>query len=382
MHIPCVSRYAEPMNSVIVFADNYLDDVQVRVSCGTSRKYHVKHLSPAYFALVMATGIISIAAWDFELFTVATAMFVFNLVAFAILACLTVLRALRYPRLFLDDMIDHRVGPGFFTAVAGTCVVGIQCLRMADSLAAAAAFLAVGTVLWIGLTYTIFTVLTVKRDKPTLEKGLTGGWLIAVVATQSIAVLAALIAAEWPQPLRLELNFFALSMWLWGGMLYIWIISLIFYRYTFFAFSPSDLAPPYWINMGAMAISTLAGARLVQNTPDAPFLASLLPFLKGFTVFYWATGTWWIPMLLLLGVWRHLIRRFPLRYDPLYWGAVFPLGMYTVATKQMAEALDLPFLAPLPPTVFFVALVAWSLACAGLIWELLRKSRRRSATTS
>ena len=87
-------------------------------------------------------------------------------------------------------------------------------------------------------------------------------------------------------------------------------------------------------------------------------------------------------MLLLLGVWRHLIRRFPLRYDPLYWGAVFPLGMYTVATKQMAEALDLPFLAPLPPTVFFVALVAWSLACAGLIWELLRKSRRRSATTS
>jgi hypothetical protein len=68
-----------------------------------------------------------------------------------------------------------------------------------------------------------------------------------------------------------------------------------------------------------MAISTLAGARLVQNTPDAPFLSSLLPFLKSFTVFYWATGTWWIPMLLVLGVWRHLIQRFPLRYDPLYW---------------------------------------------------------------
>jgi tellurite resistance protein TehA-like permease len=122
-----------------------------------------------------------------------------------------------------------------------------------------------------------------------------------------------------------------------------------------------------------MAISTLAGARLVQNTPDAPFLASLLPFLKGFTVFYWATGTWWIPMLLVLGVWRHLIRRFPLRYDPLYWGAVFPLGMYTVATKQMATALELPFLAPLPPAVFVVALAAWTLAFIGLAWELARK---------
>ena len=168
-------------------------------------------------------------------------------------------------------------------------------------------------------------------------------------------------------------------MWLWGGMLYIWIISLIFYRYTFFAFSPGDLTPPYWINMGAMAISTLAGARLVQNTPDAPFLASLLPFLKGFTVFYWATGTWWIPMLLVLGVWRHLVRRFPLRYDPLYWGAVFPLGMYTVATKQMAAALELPFLAPLPPVFFVAALTAWTLAFIGLAWELLRKLVRPGA---
>ncbi len=320
----------------------------------------------------MATGIVSIGAWDFGLPFLATGLFALNLAAYVVLACLTTLRAIRYPGLFIADMTDHRLGPGFLTAVAGSCILGVQFLLIARSLMAATAFLALGTFLWIGLTYTIFAGLTVKRDKPSLQEGLTGSWLIAVVATQSIAVLAALIASEWPQPLRLVLNFFALSMWSWGGMLYIWIISLIFYRETFFVFSPV-LTPPYWINMGAMAISTLAGARLVQNTPDAPFLASLLPFLKGFTVFYWATGTWWIPMLLVLGVWRHLIRRFPLRYDPLYWGAVFPLGMYTVATKQMAAALELPFLAPLPPLVFVAALTAWVLAFIGLAWELSRK---------
>jgi hypothetical protein len=71
------------------------------------------------------------------------------------------------------------------------------------------------------------------------------------------------------------------------------------------------------------------GSLLILNSTDAPFLLSLLPFIKGFTVFYWATGTWWIPMLLVLALWRHVYRRFPLRYDPLYWGAVFPLyGMY------------------------------------------------------
>ena len=75
--------------------------------------------------------------------------------------------------------------------------------------------------------------------------------------------LSALLAAHIEQPYKLEMNFLALSMWLWGGMLYIWMMSLIFYRYTFFTMSPSDLAPPYWINMGAMAISTLAGTLLI-----------------------------------------------------------------------------------------------------------------------
>lgn len=105
----------------------------------------------------------------------------------------------------------------------------------------------------------------------------------------------------------------ALALWLWGGMLYIWIMALIFYRYTFFTLAAEDLTPPYWINMGTMAISTLAGALLVLAAPLAPFLRSLLPFIKGFTLFYWASGSRWIPLLLVLGVWRYGIARVPLR---------------------------------------------------------------------
>lgn len=197
-----------------------------------------------------------------------------------------------------------------------------------------------------------------KENKPTLEQGISGAWLLAVVATQSIAVLATILAVHVAQPFRVELNFLALSMWLWGGMLYIWMMSFIFYRYTFFRLAPGDLSPPYWINMGAMAISTLAGACLIANAPDAPFLASLLPFLKGFTVFYWATGTWWIPMLLILSIWRHVYKRFPLIYDPLYWGAVFPLGMYAVSTTAMIDEFSFDFLKSLPVVFFWIAFAA------------------------
>lgn len=329
-------------------------------------------LSPAYFALVMATGIISVGAHLLDLEPIAVGLYAFNIVAYLVLWALTLVRVARHRDALLRDLTDHRVAFGFFTTVAGTGVLGTQTILIADRFTIATVLLAIAAVLWLVVTYTVFTAITIKPDKPTLADGINGGWLLSVVATQSIAVLTALLAAHWGQPVRMHANFAALSMWLWGGMLYIWIVSLIFYRYTFSRFSPTDLAPPYWINMGAMAISTLAGSLLIINSGGAPFLESLRPFLEGFTVFYWATGTWWIPMIAILAIWRHGFRRLPLTYDPLYWGAVFPLGMYAVATDQMERAMDLGFLDPIPQVFFAIALLAWLLAALGLARRLLR----------
>lgn len=330
-------------------------------------------LNPAYFGLVMATGIVSLAAHRLGMTDLGRALFWLNIPCYAALVGLYLIRAWRFPKLFLADLLDHSRAPGFFTFVAGSCVLGVQALLIGGNIPAARLLWWIGVVAWVVLIYTILTALTVKRDKPRLVEGINGGWLLAVVATQAIAVLAALLAARTAQPARIELNFLALSMWLWGGMLYIWMMSMIFYRYTFFRFSPMDLAPPYWINMGAMAISTLAGSLLIENaSPQAPYLLSLMPFLKGFTVFYWATASWWIPMLLVLGVWRHGYRRHPFTYDPLYWGLVFPLGMYTVATLEMATVMRLDFLQPFPEYFVYVALAAWALVFIGLIRRVAR----------
>jgi len=336
----------------------------------------LEDLSPAYFGLVMATGIVSLAAFMMEHRNIAIALFYLNIVQYAVLCLLYGLRAWHYPRRFFSDMVAHLSGPGYFTTVAGTGILASQFMVLRENITAGVTLWMFAILLWVGLTYTIFTAFTVKRSKPTLDKGINGGWLLAVVATQAISVSSALLASRIGQPYRLELNLMALSMWLWGGMLYIWMMSLIFYRYAFFLFSPGDLAPPYWINMGAMAISTLAGSLLILNAPHAPYLASLLPFLKGFTVFYWATGTWWIPMLLLLGVWRYGYERFPFEYDPLYWGAVFPLGMYAACTWQMDRAMEFGFLAGLPRVFFYVALVAWTITFVGMLRSLARGLRR------
>lgn len=205
----------------------------------------VKNLSPAYFAMAMATGILSIGLYRLGMTTLGAALLAANTAICAILAALFVLRLMWFVSDFTADLLDHRRAPGFFTIVAGTCILGNQWLLIAGNLPIAIAAWVLGLVLWIGLTYTVFVALTVKRQKPALDEGITGAWLLAIVATQSVALLSVLIASHWQQPYRLELNFLALSMWLWGGMFYVWMMSLIFYRYTFFTFSPGDLSPPY-----------------------------------------------------------------------------------------------------------------------------------------
>ncbi|MCC6228424.1 MAG: tellurite resistance/C4-dicarboxylate transporter family protein [Phycisphaerales bacterium] len=330
-------------------------------------------LHPAYFALVMATGIVSLAAWVQGFAAVARGLFWLNMVFFVTLWGLTFIRIVRHRARVVADLKDHNRSVGFFTAVPGACVLGSQALLIEGAMNLAWTLWVAGAALWVLLTYAIFTTLTVKATKPALADGLNGGWLVSIVATQSVSVLAAQLAgphggAAGGSELLL---FVALAMWLGGAMLYVWIISLIFYRYTFFPFKPSDLAPPYWINMGAMAISTLAGATLLLAGKESLLIRDLVPFIKGTTLLFWATATWWIPMLIILGIWRHIVKRFPLRYDPLYWGAVFPLGMYSVGTARMVEAMDLPFLSVVPPAFFYIASGAWTLALIGLLHRLI-----------
>jgi tellurite resistance protein TehA-like permease len=327
----------------------------------------VRSFPPAYFAMVMATGIVSLAAHLLGLVRIAQMLFALNIAAYLVVAALTVLRACSHPHGLWHDATDHRHGPTLFASVAASAVLGSQFVVLASATTIAWLLWLIATLLWVVVTYVAFTAFTIRRNKPPLAAGFSGAWLLAVVAMQSVSVLSTYLAASTGPPYRNALDFLALSLWLGAGMLYIWIASLIFYRYNFLAFEPEDFSPQYWINMGAMAISTLAGSLLVVDAHDGPLLASVEPFLRGFTVFYWAAGTWWIPLLVALTLWRHGFAQSRLRYDVSWWSAVFPIGMYTACTFEMARALHLDFLFPVPRVLVYVALAVWTLAFAGMV---------------
>ncbi|SIN82651.1 Tellurite resistance protein TehA [Singulisphaera sp. GP187] len=331
-----------------------------------------RNLPPSIFAIVMATGIVAIAAKGAGMPAVAWPLFGLNVLLYPLLWGLLITRCRWHHDAVRDDLRSHAKAPGFFTIVAATCILGNQFVTLGVSPSAGLWLWVAGVGFWVGLTYTVLPWLMEQEEKPPLEKGISGAWLVTVVGTQAVSVLGTFVVDDLPAGWG---PFIPLCFWLVGGMLYVWLISLIFYRIVFLPLAPGDLTPPYWINMGAMAISTLAGARVAGLADRSPLVAELLPFIKGGTLLFWATASWWIPVLLTLGAWRHLRRKFPLQYDHGYWSAVFPLGMYTVATKTMADSLGLPFLAPIPAVFVWVALIAWAVTFGGLLVNQLGRFR-------
>lgn len=329
-------------------------------------------LFPGYFALVMATGVISIASHLLGFPAIAVVLLWLNWLFWLALWLLTLIRLGRFPRKLAHDLSSHQRAPGFFTIVAGTCVLGTQNVVVAGAHEVGTYLWLLGLGLWFVVMYAFFTAVTIRRCKPSLETGINGAWLIAAVATQSIVVLrGTLDATQAPGPV---IQFLCLTFFMIGCMLYLAIIPLIFYRLTFVRLTAADFSPPYWINMGAVAITTLAGSTLILHLDRWSLLGDFAPFLKGFTLFFWSAATWWIPFLIALMGWRYLVRRDQVRYEPQLWGMVFPLGMYTTGTLQLSRALDLPFLAAIPRVFVFIALAAWFATFAGLLIHLARSA--------
>ncbi|QTD43487.1 tellurite resistance/C4-dicarboxylate transporter family protein [Sporosarcina sp. Te-1] len=337
-------------------------------------KKQAKGLFPGYFAFIMATGALSISCSLLNMGLVSKLLLYVNGVAYLWLWFLTLIRLTSFFPEFWNDLISHTKGPGFFTLIAGTSMLSSQLIIVGNEPQIALYLWYLAIILWVLIMYLFFTAVTIRKHKPSLAKGINGAWLIAAVATHSISIVGTLLVSH-VEANHTILLFFTLCMYFLGCMLYLNIITLIFYRFTFVDFKYASLTPPYWINMGAVAITTLAGSTLIRHAEYWSLLHEIKPFLKGFTLFFWVTGTWWIPLLFILMVWRYFVHRYPLSYDPQIWGMVFPLSMYTAGTFQLSKALGVSFLIWIPKVMVFVAMAMWLVAFGGMCHRVFRVAK-------
>ena len=332
----------------------------------------IRDLHPGYFAFVMATGIVSTGTFLLGPSWLSRALLAAASIGLVVLSAALVLRLAMFRSSVAADIQAPERVFGFFTIVAGIDVLGIR-LGAAGHPLATAILAGLAAVIWLVLTYGVPASLLLARERDSVLGGVNGSWLLWVVGTQSLSVTASALVPVWPSQAAL-LAPAAVGLWGIGLVLYLLLVSLILLRWLTVAMTPETLGPPYWILMGATAITVLAGARILGLPATLPVSRATAGFVEGFSFALWAFGTWWIPLLIVLGLWRHVRRHWPLSYEPTLWSVVFPLGMYSVATLSFGKVAHLSFMEPLSRFMLWVAVAAWVVVAVAFIARIGRRS--------
>ncbi|MHB1416966.1 MAG: tellurite resistance/C4-dicarboxylate transporter family protein, partial [Chloroflexota bacterium] len=253
---------------------------------------------------------------------------------------------------------------------AATAYMGLMFVEVDPNRGVAVAFWAFAVLLWGLLLYSFLTAMVVVEPKPGVEKGINGDWLGIVVATQTASLLAAYSSPFYDAYAPLVL-FFSLGTLFFGAGLYLLFVPIIDYRLSFFKMSRKELSPSYWLLLSSAATTATVAAVLARHAPEWPFLATISPFLKGFSMLFWGAASGWVPLMFIIYAWRFLVWRAPLKYDPRYWDAAYALGVYALASIEISKSETIDFLRALPQGFVFVALAVWLAVLAGLVRNIV-----------
>lgn len=313
----------------------------------------VATLAPSVFSSVMATGIVGLGLTLSGFTALGQVFCVLASVMFIGLLVVLTLRAIRFPHAMQLDFLNPSVGFGFFTIVAAANVLALA-LAVLNLPALALTAMLFGAILWIVTTYGIPAGLVLhERPEPALTHA-NGSWFLWVVATQSVA-----------GGLAHQTNFgswapmVALAIWLLGCALYLLVATLVTVRMIRYPNRAETLSPTYWIFMGATAISVLTGSQLLGLTNRGDIAQWLQPNIAFTTLSLLSIGLWFIPLLLIFGIWRHVIHRHPVHYETGLWALVFPLGMLSTACLSLGSIPDFSALFNFGRILIWIAVAAW-----------------------
>lgn len=328
----------------------------------------VRTLSPGYFALVMATGIVSVAFHLEGHRRISQMLFALAGFAYATLVILGVWRAVAHRASLLDDFRNTRRAFGFFTFVAGTNVLGARA-ALEGWHPLTAALLTVAGLIWVVFGYFIpWSAVLGRQERPVLAAA-NGTWFVWVVASQSVAVAAASVEPVYPDA-RPGLAIVAVLSWSVGVFLYGASAIFVSLRLMLYPLEPRDIDPPYWVSMGSLAITVVAGAMIVEMA-TAPMVDAVRGLVAGLSVFYWCFATWLIPVLFAMGWWRHVVKKVPLTYEATLWSIIFPLGMYAVAGIVLGRADHLPWVERIGSGWLWVAAAGWAITFVAMVRHIV-----------
>lgn len=293
------------------------------------------------------------------------------LVALAVLLVVVVAHVVQQRATVVRDLQDPTTAFGHLTIVAALGVLAAR-LDAADAVWAATVLAAVAAPLWLVFAYGLPAALMLQPHGEPVASRIDGSWFLWVVGTQSLSIVASVLDLG----LGSAKPTVAVSLWGIGIMLYLMLATLVMLRLLTVPNSPETMTPSYWIFTGATAVSVLAAAQILTLPGGSPALEATAPFVTGMAFVLWAFGTWWIPLLVIFGTWRYVMKRRPFRYEAGLWSVVFPLGMYAAASMRIGGVLEVELIEQIGKGATAVAAVAWVVASVSMGRAAARWVRR------
>lgn len=296
---------------------------------------------PAAGAAVMATGILSVGLHLAGHEAFSRVVLVLACASWIALAADFAVRLLRDR----SQWTAEAGTPGALTAVAATTVLGTRFSALGWQ-TLAEALLALAAVLWPGLL-----VLVVRHT----GRHMPGSVFLCCVATEGLAVLAAALAKA------------VTTAWLAYAALVLFWLGLVLYVFALSRFDARQVVRgrgDQWVAGGALAISTLAGTRLIEADSSRLYLWNTDDdgVLRTMTVILVVLDLCWYVVLLACEAARPR-----LGYDVRRWSTAFPMGMSAAAVLSVATALHHPWLKVPGQVLLWVAMAAWLAVAAGAV---------------
>jgi tellurite resistance protein TehA-like permease len=329
------------------------------------------------FAMVMATGIVSIALRQAGNPALSEALLWIASAAFVVLVVGSVWRAAWFPADARSDLIRPDRVFSFFAIAAAASVLAARLADRGQHIVVAA-LTACTALAWAAACGLVITFLADRTGTRRAIADVNGTWQLWVVGTQSVAIAATSAYAAGVVPDRLA-AWAAIVAASAGALLYVLVTSLVITRLRAIGLAPGDPFAPYWVTMGAASITVLAAAQFLHITGPT-LLAASRPTLTDLALAYWSVATALIPALTVIGIARWLRGRAAEGFRRELWMIVFPAGMYATASMRIGAEAGLPLIREIGTAAVWVAAAAWAAVFAWMIaWPI---ARRRSAGQS
>lgn len=296
-------------------------------------------IPPASGAVVMGTGIVSVALLLDHQRLLSTILLVIAAAIWLALAWLLPARAITAPERFADDL-GH---PTALTSIAGTGVLGTR-LALLGWYRFGAVLLVIAFLIWLGLVPLVLR----HWQTPTI-----GASLILTVATESLALLAATLGDAdndaW-------LVYVALVPFVLGICFYVFVISRFDIRQLLVGIGD------HWVTGGALAITTVTAGRIALAAGETGALSGWGTGLKDVALVLWCVTMCWLPALLVCEALRPR-----LHYTVRRWSTVFPVGMYAACSFIVGDVANASGITDFARVWVWVALVVWLLVFGAML---------------